>query len=218
MPSVRISAVVDRRRPVVLVVEDDRYMARAIERHVPKEIDARFARTVAAASSVLAKKCRLVAAIVDVGLPDGSGLEVVRQIRERHSSVPVLVLTAQVSAQLANEVNMLGAQYVCKPDFVHNLDSFFRSLAPEHSDAVRAATRASAEMSLTQREHEVLLASLNGVPRGRLAEVLRISENTVKKHVRSLLKKTGQGSLPEAVWYACQLGAGPEAARRSSSG
>lgn len=216
MSSPHLSAVIDRRRPVVLVVEDDRHMARGIERHVPKDIETRFARSVAEASQVLAKKFRLVAAIVDVGLPDGSGLDVVRKIRDRSSTVPVLVLTALVSARLANEVNMLGAQYVCKPDFIHNLDSFFRSLTPDHSDAIRAATRAADELGMTQREHEVLLASLNGVPRGRLAEVLRISENTVKKHVRSLLKKTGQGSLPEAVWYACQLGANPETTRRSS--
>ncbi len=57
------------------------------------------------------------------------------------------------------------------------------------------------ERRLSERESQVLVASLHGTPRDRLADVLGVGENTVKTHVRLLLGKLAMGpTLNDAVW------------------
>ncbi len=209
MRSQRTSGFHNRRPGAVLIVEDDGGVGRAIKRFVPEEHEAVLVQSVAEARGALATNLRLAAAVVDIGLPDGSGVEVVELLRQRSQHLPVLVLTALVNGRLINEVNALGAQYVCKPDFSRNLVAFFRTLATDSRDTGLLVERAAQELSLTNREREILVHSMSGVPRGRIAEVLGISENTLKKYVRSLLKKTRQSSLSEAVWHVRMMASEP---------
>ncbi len=195
---------VRRTASAVLIVEDDPGVARVIGRIVPDELTPVVVHSVAEARGVLATPVKLSGAVVDIGLPDGSGLDVLHLLRtDDGPRVPVLVLTALLNPQLVNEVTSLGAQYVCKPDFSRNLLTFFDTLVQggAREDAVQAAvTLAERELCLTKRERDILGHAMNGVPRGHLAEVLGISENTLKKYVRSLLEKTSQSSLSEVVW------------------
>lgn len=188
----------------VLIVEDDVGVARAVSRVLPHPLTPLVVRTVVEARAALDTALMLVGAVVDIGLPDGSGLDVVQMLRSDASKkVPVVVLTGLLNADLVNQVTALGAQYVCKPDFALNLASFFETLTSgqAHDELVLAAlARSTREHRLTKREADILSHALRGVPRGHLAEVLGISENTVKKYVRSLLDKTNQTSLSETVW------------------
>ena len=65
--------------------------------------------------------------------------------------------------------------------------------------------QARGRFRLTDREVTILAESLDGIPRGRLAEVLGVSENTLKTQSRSLLDKTSRNSLSEAVWLVRNL-------------
>lgn len=196
------------RKPIALVVEDDADVGRAIERMVPKSLQTVLVGSVEAAKGALAMPVDLAGAIVDIGLPDGSGLDVVRSLRERDAELPLMVLTAALDRELINETHALGAEYVCKPDFGDNLKTFMTRIDPEQARLGRFAPllqSAREKYRLTHREVTILAESLDGVPRGRLAEVLGVSENTLKTQIRSLLDKTSQSSLSEAVWLVRNL-------------
>ena len=187
----------------VLIVEDEPTVARAVARLVQPPDHAVIVSSLAEARGALATGTAFRAAVVDIGLPDGSGLDVVRRLREGPVAVPVLVLTAQLDRALVNDVHELQAEFVCKPDFSTNLQAFFervhdaRERSPIDDESVELVIE---ELALTPRECDIVRLSMSGVPRGRLAEVMGISEHTLKKQVRSLLEKTHQSSLSEALW------------------
>jgi DNA-binding NarL/FixJ family response regulator len=188
----------------VLVVEDDLAVARSIARHVPQPLHPWTARTLREARRALDMVFSPVAAVVDIGLPDGSGLEIVRAIRARGLSTHVLVLTGQLDRRLINQTQALRAHYVCKPEFHDNLDNFFAHLAPGEEINVDTETvvhRTARAFDLSRREAVILTHSMNGVPRSHLADVMAVSENTLKSQIRSLLEKTQQNSLSELVWH-----------------
>ncbi len=189
--------------PVALIVEDDREVARAVVRRVPDSLQTVVVASVAEALGAMAMPVPLAGAVVDIGLPDGSGLKVVEGLRDKHPQLPVMVLTATLDRELINAVHALGAEYVCKPDFDENLQSFLHRIDPNNQGDnrfVAALEEATTRFRLTRRETRILSEALDGVPRNRLAEVLGVSENTVKTQIRSLLDKMSQSSLSDAVW------------------
>jgi DNA-binding NarL/FixJ family response regulator len=188
---------------VVLVVEDDSRAAQTITERVPDEYRPVVVGSVAEVEGVLATGLQPVAAVVDTMLPDGDGLEVVRSLRACGSGAPVLLVTGLLSRSLVNGAHELGAELVCKPDYGVNLRVFFDRVDggfERQPDEARIFGEVADELSLSPRERDLIRLAFNGVPRGRLAEVMGISENTVKKLVRSLLEKTHQSSLSEALW------------------
>jgi DNA-binding NarL/FixJ family response regulator len=70
---------------------------------------------------------------------------------------------------------------------------------------------------LSNREALILDAAAYGVPRAHLAEVLEVSENTMKAQVRSLLRKLGEATLDDALWWIRKrvVGLTPRVARRT---
>lgn len=61
--------------------------------------------------------------------------------------------------------------------------------------------RICADFGLSNRESMILGAAAYGVPRAHLAEVLEVSENTMKAQVRSLLRKLRESTLDDALWW-----------------
>lgn len=189
---------------LVLIVQDDLRTAQAITALLPEGFRPLVARSVAEAQEAVDAGLRPDAAVVDALLPDGDGLDVVRSLRASDSAAPALLMTSLLSRTLVNDAQALRAELVCKPDYQGNLRLFFERLgdAVDHRPARSPAFEdVVEELALTRRERDVVWLSLNGVPRGRLAEVMGISENTIKKLVRSLLDKTHQSSLSEALWH-----------------
>ena len=194
--------------PVALIVEDDRDVARAIVRRIPDSLQTVVVASVAEALGAMAMPVPLAGAVVDIGLPDGSGLKVVEGLRDKHPQLQVMVLTATLDRELINAVHALGAEYVCKPDFDENLQAFLQRIDPNNQGDnrfVAALEEATKRFRLTRRETRILSEALDGVPRNRLAEVLGVSENTVKTQIRSLLDKMSQSSLSDAVWLVRNL-------------
>ena len=206
-------------RQVVLIVEDDPAIGKAIARLTPKLLDSRLTTSVEQALRAVEEITGFAGAIVDIGLPDGSGLQVVNAIREQYATVPVMVLTSKLDRTLINEAHALGAEYVCKPEFGGNLRRFFERLRPDEkkpeynfAEALEAVCK---DASLTKRQAEILAHATDGVPRGHLAEVMGVSENTLKTQIKALLDKTRQSSLAELVWRV-RSSAGEGPARQSS--
>ena len=104
------------RRRTILVVDDEPEMQALFERILSTD-DAEIlgARTGAEALAI-ARRTRLDLVILDIKLPDVSGTEVLRRLRKRDDSLPVIMVTSYGSAETVRTCMRLGAfDYVTKP-------------------------------------------------------------------------------------------------------
>jgi DNA-binding NarL/FixJ family response regulator len=127
------------RKGVILVVEDDAFMRRAIQRYCFTYAPAYSVATVKGAIEALDQD--LVAAILDVNLPDGSGLTVLEKLRERHPALPVLIHTCDITPDVTLLADRFGAELLCKSDSTERLDDFLRrAVRPRHGSEPRLQT------------------------------------------------------------------------------
>jgi ActR/RegA family two-component response regulator len=98
-----------------LVVDDDARVGRQLARVVRPFGEAVVAGSVSGAMALLDAHVAWRGFIVDLGLPDGSGLDVVTKARTAFPGVRAMVLTGHVEPKLINAVHDLGATYVVKP-------------------------------------------------------------------------------------------------------
>lgn len=181
-----------------LVVEDDPRTARTLTRLLARFRSVQVAHTVREARDALVLDAPRTGLVVDVGLPDGSGLDVVRLARAKWPVLPVLVLTGCHDPPVINLSHQLRAEFVCKPARNEDVFSFARRAisferVPEERLSLLVA-EVSRQHGLTPRETEVVLAALSS-ERSNLTAVLGVSENTLKSLVRSVLGKSGHDSI-----------------------
>lgn len=182
-----------------LVVEDDQQtsqmLLRLLERIRPTEV----VNTVREARRILSPWRRWTGLVVDIGLPDGSGMDVVTDARTRYPLLPVLVLTGRTDRRVINRSHELRAEFVCKPAEGEELLGFVRrAIAFERVPNERVAwviDELARSHALTTRESELVAACMANTPRSKLAEQLGVTDNTLKSQIRSLLRKTGCESL-----------------------
>jgi DNA-binding NarL/FixJ family response regulator len=196
----------DSDRAHFLIVDGEPHTARAVRSAVEAlGLAATAVGSLRDARRLLAGE-RYTALIVETLLPDGSGLELVRLLREQHVQIPVLVISGSLDPNIANRAHLLRASCVFKPDIVANVSAFVERAIAGSGELTRrtmaAVREVSASCGLTGREHEILELVAFGVPRERLAIELGVSENTLKTHVRSMLQKCNETrieSLARAV-------------------
>jgi DNA-binding response OmpR family regulator len=184
----------------VLMVEDEW----GVSRNFPKLAgavgwDATIASSVRAARAVLVD--RFDALVIDLGLPDGSGFDVIVRARELSPHVPALILTASFEAADINRAQAMRAEYLVKPEGMDLIQGFLvrcRDLDPTHlHDEVAAVAR---KLGLSVRLHAVLLAAtLESTNREILAKRLEKSPATIKTQVLHILARTGASSFEEFV-------------------
>jgi two-component system NarL family response regulator len=157
--------------------------------------------------------------LLDILMPGGSGLEVVDEIISVSPGSKVILLTASESEEdLLIGVKAGARGYVTKdtpmPDLINAIDAVDAggaALSPTMAGKLLDVTNqllrheellASRKPSLTGREIEVLGLVAQGNTSREIGEILFISENTVKNHIRNILDKLGLHSRNEAVLYA----------------
>jgi DNA-binding NarL/FixJ family response regulator len=185
--------------PPVLVVEDEQLLASGMRRALLRTQEVEIVSTVAAALEQLLPPHEWSAIIVDVGLPDGDGLEVVRAARAAFPLLPILVLTGRHDHRTINEAHRLRASFRCKPVDATELMEFVResqalTRIPEE-ELTRAVDRSALECKLTPTEARLVRAALSQLSRDELVSRLGVTENTLKTHVKNVLKKTGHDSM-----------------------
>jgi DNA-binding NarL/FixJ family response regulator len=193
--------------PRILLVEDEPLLARGAGRRLESQYGSRVwsASSIEEARSWLRSlrqnAAALDGAIVDLGLPDGSGFDVARELRSERPILPTMVLTGSLGSGVVERARSLGALYVLKPP----QDCHFRGFMAE---VVRARARYRAPSALDRvveayrerydlREPEVatLEQTVDGLDRSKIPRALGISEEAFKRHADELLAKTGQRSL-----------------------
>jgi FixJ family two-component response regulator len=181
-----------------LVVEDEVNTAHALVRLLKRHRAAEAAFNVHQARQAFMKRSDWTGLVVDIGLPDGSGLEVISFARDRQPLLPVLVLTGRNDPEVINRSHQLRAEFVCKPPSDEDLLAFVRrAIAFERVPDERLTSvveELSRRSDLTIRETEVVVAALSNT-RAQLTELLGVTENTLKSLVRSILGKTDHVSM-----------------------
>ncbi len=162
-------------------------------------------------------------AILDVRLPDGSGIEVCRQIRSDHPEVACLMLTSYPDDEALLAAVMAGAAgYVLKQVGGRDLVADIRTVGSGRTLLDPAVTERIIERlrqgpaedgrlaTLTPQERRILDRIAEGRTNRQIAEELFLAEKTVKNYVSNLLAKLGMQRRTEAAVFAARL---PERAR-----
>jgi two-component system, NarL family, response regulator DevR len=157
-------------------------------------------------------------AILDVRLPDGSGIEVCREIRSLYPDIACLMLTSYADDEALFSAIMAGAAgYVLKEiggsDLIGDIRRVSQgaslidaTLSKEIFDRLRKSQKTEARLSsLSPQERRVLDLIAQGRSNRQIAEEIFLAEKTVKNYVSSLLSKLGMQRRTEAGVYAAIL-------------
>ena len=142
--------------------------------------------------------------VVDLRMPEGSGLDVQSELITMGSRMPVIFLTGHADVRASVRAMKAGAtDFIMKPfvnrdlldavDLAIQLDGERRKI-----EAEQAHVRSLVD-TLTPREHEVMLAVVSGLMNKQIAFELGISEMTVKLHRMSVMRKMQARSLADLV-------------------
>jgi DNA-binding NarL/FixJ family response regulator len=186
-------------RPVVLVVDDDRDLCRLVKRLLePLGYEVHEASTAGRALAVAAHE-RPAAVLLDVHLPDISGYEVCRRLRDDFGDdIAIVFLSGERTEEFDRTAGMLlGADdYIVKP--------FTRGefIARVRRAIDRSPAYPQLSGNLTPRELEVLKLLADGLGQKKIAQALFITPKTVATHIQRILTKLDVHSRAEAVAYA----------------
>jgi DNA-binding NarL/FixJ family response regulator len=155
-------------------------------------------------------------AVLDVRLPDGSGVEVCREIRARHPEIACLMLTSFADDEALFSAIMAGAAgYVLKQVRGAELVTGIRRIAGGESLLDPAVTERVLERlrqpvdgdeiaGLTDQERKLLDLIAEGLTNRQIGDRMYLAEKTVKNYVSNLLAKLGMSRRTEAAAYAAR--------------
>ncbi len=169
-------------------------------------------------------------AILDVRLPDGSGVEVCRDIRAQQPATACIMLTSYADDEALFASIMAGASgYVLKQIGGNSLVDDVRRVAgggslldPALTERVLKRLREGPEQepllaSLTHQERRILDLIAEGKTNRQIAEDMYLAEKTVKNYVSNLLTKLGMERRTQAASYATRVHERGERERRADS-
>jgi len=214
----------------VLVVEDEPEFQRKFAAAIGSDSRLRLleAVTTGAEALVALARRRPDVMLVDLGLPDMSGLEVMRQALQRHPDLDILVVTmfgddehvlhsieAGATGYLLKDATVAGIREAIRelhaggapisPSIARRVLGRFRATLPVATAAATAPPAASGGV-LSERETEILRLIAKGLSVKEAGVALGISPHTVSAHLKKTYQKLAVNSRGEAVFEASQMG------------
>ncbi len=208
----------------VFLVDDHEIVRRGIAQLIDAEPGL---EVVGEASTVRAAYGRVVATqpdvvVLDVHLPDGSGIDLCRQIRSDNPDIRCLILTAYDDDTASVAAVMAGASgYVLKNvqgrnllDGIHRIARGQNLIGRDVADRVHTAVTARAQsapnppVELTLRERQALQLITEGLTNRQIGDRLGIAEKTVKNYVSGLLAKLGMERRTQVAAYGASMNQG----------
>ncbi|GAT73757.1 two-component system regulatory protein [Microbacterium sp. HM58-2] len=211
----------------VFLVDDHEIVRQGISRIIGDERDLEVVGESGAVEGTIGRIRATVPDVVvlDVRLPDGSGIDLCRRIRSELPAVRCLILTAFDDDAAAVAAVVSGASgYVLKSVRGANIAESVRraargeSLIPPSVAArvqeelrARAEEKPRADVELTLRERQALRLIAEGLTNRQIGERLGLAEKTVKNYVTGLLSKLGMERRTQAaVYVAASRRSGPD--------
>ncbi|MGX1634777.1 response regulator [Streptomyces albidoflavus] len=206
----------------VFLLDDHEMVRRGVHEMLSTEDDIEVVGEAGTATEALARipATRPDVAVLDVRLPDGSGVEVCREVRSRDESVKCLMLTSYADDEALFDAIMAGASgYVLKAIRGADLLDAVRQVAAGHSLLDPAATARVLERlrghgtpgdddrlsGLTEQERRILDLIGEGLTNRAIGERLHLAEKTIKNYVSALLAKLGMERRSQAAAYVARM-------------
>ncbi len=168
------------------------------------------------AIDILDKNSDIGLVLLDLMLPDGHGIEVVKHLRDTNSPVKVLVLSADTDKNNILQLLEVGidgfvSKFVDIPTLLDAMDSVCNGLeyyGKDISEIIHAVSlaHASSEELFTNREMEIIRLCSKGHTVKEIANELNISVRTVENHKNNIFKKLGFNTTGELIHYAYEHG------------
>jgi DNA-binding NarL/FixJ family response regulator len=206
----------------VLIVEDEPRTRQRLERAVTRSANLRVVAAVGSlreARPVLTRQVDLM--LVDLGLPDGDGVELIREARRTSPKTRAMAITVFADEQHVMRAIRAGAQgYLLKDGSAQYIGNAVLELLAGGSPISPAIARYLLQTvqqdaprpsdapipQLSAREHEILSLIAKGFRVPEVAELLKIADRTVTTHVQHIYRKLEVSSRSEAIYEAVNLG------------
>ena len=189
---------------MVFVVDDDESVREALSsliRSIGLDVE-----TYASAQEYLRRQPQPSPAclVLDVRMPGLSGLDLQRELANQGRKIPIIFVTAHGDIPMTVKAMKAGAaEFLSKPFRDQDLlDAICQALARDRASMSARADLAEVRWryaTLTQREREVAMLVVRGLPNKQVAAKLNVSVITVKVHRRHIMVKMEAKSLPELV-------------------
>lgn len=206
----------------VFLVDDHEVVRRGVHELLSVEEDIEVVGEAGTAGDAISRipATRPDVAVLDVRLPDGSGVEVCREVRSRDESIKCLMLTSFADDEALFDAIMAGASgYVLKAIRGNELLAAVRDVAAGRSLLDPVATARVLERlrsgnepkggdklaGLTDQERKILDLIGEGMTNRAIGEQLHLAEKTIKNYVSSLLSKLGMERRSQAAAYVARL-------------
>ncbi|MBU3078569.1 response regulator transcription factor [Sphingomonas quercus] len=150
--------------------------------------------------------------VLDVRLPEISGLELQRRLNAAGDHIPVIFVTGHGDVPMCAQALKTGAvDFLLKPfreqELLETVQAALRQDRVQRDDASRLVRDLANYRSLTGREREILHHVVAGKINKQIAAAIGISDVTVKIHRAQVMRKMGATSLAELVRIADKIGA-----------
>ncbi len=218
----------------IIIVEDEPEFRRRFAQIIDSEPTMRLAGVAAnkREAQILIDREEFDVMLIDLGLPDGTGIDLIRSVSQRKPDVDIMVVTVFGDEQhVVSSIEAGATGYILKDSTPADVISCIRLLRAGGSPvspvvarsvlrairsrmggtgtggAVAPARSSNAENNpLSARETEILQLLAKGMSFNEIGEILGISPHTVTAHIKKIYRKLAVHSRGEAVYEASQMG------------
>ncbi len=202
-------------KPVVFIVDDDPSVRRSLERLI---------QSVGLAAKSFASAAQFLQSghgqetgclILDVRMPEISGLELQEKLATAGVRLPIIFVSGHGTVPMSVRAMKAGAlDFLQKPfDEQDLLDAVYRATERSRKEQAQHRELKALEArirTLTPKEHEVFVWVITGLPNKNIADRLDTAEKTIKVHRASIMKKMNAQSVADLVRMAEKAGIRPQ--------